>query len=123
MAYPCGGVNNDDRVAAVLRERTGVRYARTITSTHSFDLQENMYRFNPTVYIVEGDKMFELAEKFLALKTDQPQIFYIWGHAYEFDVFDQMTWERFEEFCKLISGKSDITYGTNREVFSALNLI
>ena len=123
MAYPCGGVNNDDRVAAVLKECTGVRYSRTITSTHSFDLQENMYRFNPTVHIAEGDKMFELAEKFLALKTDKPQLFYIWGHAYEFDVFDHMTWERFEEFCKLISGKSDITYGTNREVFSALNLI
>ena len=32
MAYPCGGVNNDDRVAEIIKNRTGVKYARTITS-------------------------------------------------------------------------------------------
>ena len=26
MAYPCGGVNNDDRVAKIIRENTGVQY-------------------------------------------------------------------------------------------------
>ena len=123
MAYPCGGVNNDDRVAAIIKEKTGVLYARTITSTYAFDLPKNMHRLDPTVHIGEAEKMFELAEKFLALETDEPQIFYIWGHAYEFDIFDHMSWERFEEFCKLISGKDDIVYGTNLEVFKQLNLI
>ena len=123
MAYPCGGVNNDDRVAAIIKEKTGVLYARTITSTYSFDVPENMHRLNPTVHIGEAEKMFELAEKFLALEADEPQIFYIWGHAYEFDVFDHMPWERFEEFCKLISGKADIVYGTNLDVFKQLNLV
>lgn len=115
MAYPCGGVNNDDRVAQIIRENTGVRYSRTITSSHSFDLQENLYRFNPTVYHHgEMDKMFELGEEFLKLKTDTPKIFYIWGHSYEFDI--HQNWDRFEEFCKMISGKEDIFYGTNKEV-------
>ena len=123
MAYPCGGVNNDDRVAAVIKERTGVLYARTIASTYAFDLPKNMHRLDSTVHIGEADKMFELAEQFIALKTDKPQIFYIWGHAYEFDMFDHMQWERFEEFCKLISGKEDIVYGTNLEVFKQLNLV
>jgi hypothetical protein len=50
------------------------------------------------------------------LETDEPQIFYILGHAYEFDIFDQMSWECFEEFCKLISGKEDIVYATNQSV-------
>jgi hypothetical protein len=67
--------------------------------------------------------MFELAEKFLALKTDEPQIFYIWGHAYEFDMFPHMTCERFEEFCKLIAGKEDIVYATNIDLFKQLNLV
>ena len=123
MAYPCGGVNNDDRVAAIIKEKTGVRYARTITSTYSFDLPKNIYRLDPTVHIGDADKMFELAEKFLALETDEPQIFYIWGHAYEFDMFPHMTWERFEEFCKLIAGKEDIVYATNIDLFKQLNLV
>ncbi len=115
MAYPCGGVNNNDFVADVLRRRTKVEYSRTITSSHSFDLQDNLQRFNPTVHHHgEWDKMFELAEEFLALKTDEPKLFYIWGHAYEFDIFDQ--WDGFDDFCKMISGQDDIFYGTNREV-------
>ncbi|MBO5222014.1 MAG: polysaccharide deacetylase family protein [Clostridia bacterium] len=115
FAYPCGGVNNDDRVAELIRNNTGARYCRTIKSNHSFDLQENLYRFNPTVYhYSEMDKMFELGEQFLALKADKPQIFYVWGHAYEFDINNN--WDRFEEFLQMMSGKDDIFYGTNKEV-------
>jgi peptidoglycan/xylan/chitin deacetylase (PgdA/CDA1 family) len=123
MAYPCGGVNNDDRVASIIKNQTGVKYARTITSTFSFELPKNLHRLNPSVYIREPDKMFELAEKFVALETDKPQLFYIWGHAYEFDVMDDITWEHFENFCKLISGKTDIFYGTNKEVLTRLMLL
>ncbi len=120
MAYPCGGTNNDDRVAAVLREYTGVEFSRTITSSHSFDLQTNLYRFNPTVYYAEeGETLFSLAEKFLALKPDKPQLFYIWGHTYEMDFGDEISWEKFEEFCKLISTRSDVFYGTNTETLLA----
>ena len=115
MAYPCGGVNNDDRVAGVIKNTTGVKYARTTVSTYNFDLQENLLRFNPTVYYCEVDKMFELAKAFISLKTDKPQIFYIWGHTYEMDA-GPIDWEKFEEFCALISGKEDIFYGTNTEV-------
>ena len=115
FAYPCGGVNNDDRVARIIRENTGIRYARTITQADSFDLQDNLFRFKPTAYHhMHLDELFELAERFLSLKTDKPQMLYIWGHAYEFDIFND--WARFEELCKMISGKDDIFYGTNKEV-------
>lgn len=116
MAYPCGGVNNDDRVAEIIKKHTEIVYARTITSSYSFSLPKNPYRLNPSVYIGETEKMFELAKQFISLKTDKPQIFYIWGHAYEFDYMQQIDWELFEEFCKLVSGKDDIIYGTNLEV-------
>jgi peptidoglycan/xylan/chitin deacetylase (PgdA/CDA1 family) len=115
MAYPCGGVNNDDRVAEVIKNHTGVRYSRTITSSHSFEPQDNLFRFNPTVYHhVEFDLAFRLAREFIELKTDTPKIFYIWGHAYELDIHN--TWDKMEELCKLISGRDDIFYGTNKEV-------
>ena len=115
MAYPNGP--NDDRVAEIIRNRTGVRYSRTTKSTYNFDLQDNLLRFNPTIRHGEMDKLFELGREFIDLKPDSPKIFYIWGHAYEFDA--QRNWAKFEEFCKLISGRDDIFYGTNTEVLLA----
>ena len=113
FAYPCGDTN--DHVADVIKNNTGVKYCRTTVSSHSFDIQSDLYRFKPTVYHHrEWDKMFELAQSFVELKTDTPKLFYIWGHAYEFDIHN--TWDKFEEFCKIISDKQDIFYGTNREV-------
>ena len=98
----------------LIRKHTKIWYARTITSSYSFDVQEDLLQFQPTVYHLEFDKMMELGEKFIKLKTEVPQIYYVWGHSYEFDYYD--TWDRFEEFCKMMSGRDDIYYGTNREV-------
>lgn len=118
MAYPCGGVNNDDRVAKLIKDNTGVKYSRTITSTGNFDLQDNLYRFNPSVYYMKKAELFELGKKFIELKTDKPQIFYVWGHTYEMDTVgkDLLNWDEFDEFCKMVSGRRDIFYGTNKEI-------
>ncbi len=115
MAYPGGGVNNDDRVAEIIKNNTGVKYSRTTTYTDNFDLQNNLYRFNPTAYHLHFDKLMELGEKFVNMTPDKPQIFYIWGHSYEFDFYSDYR-VKFEEFLKLISNKDDIFYGTNKEV-------
>lgn len=114
MAYPCGGVNNDDRVAAIIKERTGIKYARTITSTHSFDKQYNLFRFNPSVFYIE-DCLEKTVDDFLTLEADEPKLLYIWGHSYEMDA-DLISWEAFERICKKLSGHEDIFYGTNKEV-------
>ena len=115
MAYPCGGVNNDERVANVIKETTKIRFARTITSSYSFDMQNNLLRFNPTIHM-GNERILVLAEQFLALETKECKVFYIWGHTYELDAEDG-AWERFEDLCRLLSGKADIFYGTNGEVF------
>lgn len=115
MAYPCGGVNNDDRVAELIKQNTGVKYSRTITSNNSFEVQENLYRFDPTVYHLHFDKMMELGREFVELKPETPKVFYIWGHAYEMD-YGTDYWIKLEEFFKLISNRDDIFYGTNKEV-------
>ncbi|MBQ9756430.1 MAG: polysaccharide deacetylase family protein [Clostridia bacterium] len=114
MAYPCGYV--DDRVVGVLDKKTKVKLARTVISTYNFEPQTDLLRFNPTIHMKEYDKMIELAKEFISLKTDTPKIFYIWGHTYEFDM-DDINYQKFEDLCKLISGKEDIFYGTNGEVF------
>ena len=115
MAYPCGGINNDDRVADIIRRNTGVKYCRTITTNNSFDPQENLYRFNPTAFHLDFENIMALGKAFVELKTDTPKIFYIRGHAYEMD-YGADYWVQLEEFFRLISNKEDIFYGTNREV-------
>ena len=77
-------------------------------------MQRDLIAFAPTVYHLDMDKMLALGEEFLASATDIPQLFYIWGHSYEFDAWD--FWEAFEAFCRRIGGHEDIFYGTNREV-------
>ena len=56
-----------------------------------------------------------MGEDFINMKPDKPQIFYIWGHTYEFDYHSDYR-VKFEEFLKLISNKDDIFYGTNKEI-------
>ncbi len=114
MAYPGGGVNHDKRVEEIIRQNTGIQYARTTDATASFALQDDLICFNPTVYHIETDKMFELGEKFLMLDPETPALFYVWGHSYEFDAWQ--FWDRFEEFCRMMSERDDIFYGTNKEV-------
>ena len=115
FAYPCGGMNFNDRVAKLIKERTGVKYARNIISSFSFEKQPDLYKFKPTVHQhANPNEMFALGEKFIEMKPDKPQIYYVWGHSYEFDFTE--SWDKLEEFLKLISGKDDIFYGTNAEV-------
>lgn len=115
MAYPGGGINFSEQAARVIEQHTGVKYARTTVCTDCFDRQQDLYTFKPSVYhVMEMDKMFEMGQKFLELESDKQQIFYIWGHSYEFDIFN--TWGKFEEFLEMISGRKEIFYGTNKEV-------
>lgn len=115
MAYPCGGVNNDARTARIIQEKTGVKYCRTITCSNSFAPQDNLYRFNPSAYHLDFDNLMRLGQEFIDMDAKTPQVFYIWGHSYEMDYAPDY-WIRLEEFFKLISHKSDIFYGTNKEV-------
>ena len=114
MAYPCGGANHDKRVETLVREHTGIRYARTIEASGNFAPQNDLFCFYPSVYHIDTDEMFALGEKFLTLETETPSLFYVWGHSYEFDAWN--FWDRFEEFCRMMSGKEDVFYGTNKEV-------
>lgn len=115
MAYPGGGVNFTPHAAELIRQRTGVKYARTTVCNYGFERQDDLYQFQPTVYhIMEPEKLFEVGRQFLELKPERQQILYVWGHSYEFDV--RNAWEQFESFLEMMAGRDDIFYGTNREV-------
>ena len=115
MAYPGGGVNNNDRVAEIIKANTGIKYCRTIDDNKSFDEQTNLFRFNPTAFHLDFDTIMDLGRRFIELKPEKMQIFYIWGHSFEMDYAPDY-WVKLEEFFKLVSNKEDIFYGTNKEV-------
>lgn len=120
MAYPCGGKNCDERVADIIKNNTIIKYARTINTTKSFEPFPDLYQYQATLYHhSDWDILFDAGKKFLEMDANSPQIFYIWGHSYEFDIFPER-WKKFEEFCEMISCKADIFYGTNKEVLSKI---
>ena len=112
MAYPFGTV--DDRVANIIRENTPIKYSRTVWATYNFDRQDDLLKFRPTVHCLDFTNLSRLIDEFINLKPEEDKIFYIWGHAYEFD-FDN-TWDKFEELIKKLANRDDIFYGTNKEV-------
>ena len=112
MAYPGGGMNNNDRVARLIKNHTGIKYARTISLGYSFLPQPDLYRYKPTAFHLDFADNYRLAKDFFERETEG--VFYIWGHSYEFDIHN--TWDQFEDFCKAISGRPDVFYGTNKEI-------
>jgi len=113
FAYPGCIPNYNQRVIDVIKNKTGIKYCRTVLSTYNFDVCDDLHEFLPSVSISNIDKLFEMGEKFLSLKTTKKQVFYVWGHTYEFDLYD--TWGKIEEFMQMMSGKKDINYVTNKQ--------
>lgn len=113
-AYPFGAYN--ETVEEILRN-SGIVYARTVNSTHWFNLPENWLELNPTCHH-DDPKLMELCDMFLNLNGDwgYPQMFYLWGHAYEFEANNN--WNVIESFCEKMSGKEDIWYATNGEIYN-----
>ena len=112
---------DEHRISNLIRNNTDLYYGRTTKSTYSFDLQENLLEFNPTVAHRETEERMILAKQFVKLEANKPQIYYIWGHSYEFDVSEK-AWEDFERLCEYIGGRDDVFYGTNDEVFRYFGL-
>ncbi len=112
MAYPNG--STDERVIKLIRENTGVRYARNSKDNFAFDPQTELLNFRPSVHYID-ERLEEVVDEFLALETQEPKLLYIWGHTYALDsaFIDR---ERFEAVCKKLANKADIFYGTNKEV-------
>lgn len=131
MAYPDVGIlqfHNGTRyedVKAYLKT-LDIVYARTLGGKNeSFELPPDWYNWLPTAHHDHPD-VFEMIDKFVDYKstdfgTDKrpPKLFYLWGHAYEFDLNNN--WDRIEKICEKISGKDDIWYATNIEIYEYVN--
>jgi hypothetical protein len=52
-------------------------------------------------------------EQFIKLEPAVSQVFYLWGHSYEFDT--DRNWQVIEEFCRFMANREDIFYAANRQ--------
>ncbi len=114
MAYPGKQPNYNSRISRIIENSTGVKYARTTICSNDFSPQRDLYEFHPSAFHRDWERLYRLSEKFISLEPSSEKIFYIWGHSYEFDINDE--WDKFEDFCKFISNRDDIFYGTNKEI-------
>ncbi|MBQ1477893.1 MAG: polysaccharide deacetylase family protein [Erysipelotrichaceae bacterium] len=115
FAYPFGFYN--DKVKELLKI-AGYKGARTVNSTYSFDLPKDPLALDPTCHH-NDEKLFELAKQFLEKPVMKASLFYVWGHAYEFDRDDN--WERIEELLKMVSPhEEEIWFATNSEILEYL---
>ena len=111
FAYPFGVYN--DNVIEMLRY-VGYQGARTIRSTNAFTIPANFMEWDPTCHH-NDPKLMELAEQFLGGFPFFPMLFYVWGHAYEFD--GDQNWEVIEKLVAFLAEHKDkIWFATNGEI-------
>ncbi len=114
MAYPKGSY--DDKVVEILKA-CGIVYSRTVKSTEKFDIPNDWLRLPSTCHH-NNSRLMELANKFvdMEVKNANAQMFYIWGHTYEF--YKNDNWNVIEEFCEFMAGREkDVWYATNIEIY------
>lgn len=118
MAYANGSYS--DEVVKIL-ETCGIHYARTTVSTGRFDIPTDWLRLPATCHHNDS-RLGELTEEFLKDYPENahyarkvPKLFYLWGHAYEFN--DNDNWYIIENFAKKVGNRDDVWYATNGEVY------
>ncbi len=110
-AYPYGTYS--DAAVEALR-LCGIRYCRTVWSSHSFDLPQDWLRLRPTCHH-DDPELGRLCEAFLADTAGfSSRLFYLWGHAYEFEANNN--WSVIERFAEKMGGHESIWYATNLDI-------
>lgn len=127
LAFPDSGItrmlhgNSFENIKGYL-ENLDIAYARTLAGDNdSFLLPTDWHRWMPTAKH-ENPKIFEWLDKFVSFDytnaytaTRYPRLFYVWGHAFEFE--RSSNWDIIEKICEKVSGKDDIWFATNIEIY------
>lgn len=128
MAYPDSGITrfvsgmDYARVKQYLTELE-IAYARTLGGDNDgFELPADWHAWMPTAHHVNPN-VLSYIDAFLALDFSEkayvaglrPRLFYLWGHAYEFDRDDN--WALLDEICTRLAHQDDIWCATNMEIY------
>lgn len=114
FSYPNGSLS--DGIVALL-PGLGIRYARKVGGTGSFELPDDPYRWVSTCHHNNG--LLERTNEFLAHAKSQYLIWFsVWGHSYEFD--RDQNWSLIEDVCRQLGGRDDVWSATCLEAFDYL---
>ena len=113
MAYPYG--TYDKRVIDILRQ-LGIVYARTVENSEPCFPPAEPLAWASTAHMFHNQPgpIDERFKQYYDSKYSRG-VFCIWGHTYEFDRANR--WQDLEKLFKPLSGKPDVWYCTNIELF------
>lgn len=134
MAYPDTGITYFENGATYQNIKSyltdlDIVYARSLRGDNmDFLLPADWHNWVPTVHHA-NPQVFSFIDAFVNMdmsmqacrerKMNQsrrgPRLFYMWGHSYEFARYSG--WELLDEICMKLSGKEDIWYATNMEIY------
>lgn len=127
MAYPDTGITefaNGAEYGNIRRYLAdlGIVYSRTLGGDNDgFSLPTDWYAWMPTAHHT-NPQLFDYIDRFLNkpmndyIASQTPRLFYLWGHSFEFE--NNNNWDLLEKICSSLSGKPDIWYATNIEIFN-----
>ena len=114
FAYPFGTFSEEVKT---LLHLAGYRSARTVCSTGAFSLPRDFLEWDPTCHH-DDPRLSELWDAFCAdafPAFGDPRLFYLWGHAYEFD--GNHNWDVIERFLDRAAPLKDkVWFATNGEL-------
>ena len=126
MAYPDSGITRFENgadytdIKHYLKD-LGIVYSRTLGGDNdSFALPTDWHAWMPTAHHTNPE-LFGYIDKFLNEPmppynaSQTPRLFYLWGHSFEFE--NNKNWDLLDRICKELSGKPDIWYATNIEIY------
>ena len=105
----------------------GIDMARCIREKYTFtkmifilsklDAVVEVMKYNPYRFIRKEHLEEDIKEVIAVLKekSEEKQLFYIWGHSYEFEA--DGNWDVIEKFAELTGGKDSIWYANNLEIY------
>lgn len=114
MAWPGGDTEYTETTISNVYKYTTIRFARATTSSYNFELPEYFLQWKPTCGISDP-MLFTLAQQFIDTPCEEDMLFYVWGHGYEFDVFNN--YDVLDTLVKMMSESEDIVLVTNAEFY------
>lgn len=115
-SYAFGIFNNEMKEALHYQ---GIHYARTVHDSNNFFVPADFMEWNPTCH---HKNALDVADRFLNVGTYvELPLMYVWGHSFEFE--RNHNWELLEEIARKLSGKEEIWYATNEQIYEYLTAI
>ena len=127
MAYPNSGITRmhngaDYETIKKYLKDLDIVYSRSLSGENNrFDLPSDWYNWIPTMHHDNANSL-KWAQEFVDLKLEEgftayrfPKLMYVWGHSYEFE--QRNNWSHLNDLLKILSGKEDIWYATNIEIY------